>query len=180
MDQVSDQEILKLLKDPVNKTQGFNMLVRKYQQRIYMHIRRIVKDHDDTDDVMQNTFLKTWNNIEKFREESGLFTWIYRIATNEALSLIKKTGKAKTLFINSDKDVPGSVNGSHYSGDEIQKRLTKAVNRLPDKQQLVFNMKYYDEMKYEEISEILGTSVGALKASYHHAVNKIEKYVFED
>ena len=146
-----------------------------------MHIRRIVVQHDDTDDVMQNTFLKIWNNIDKFREESGLFTWIYRIATNEALSFLNHSRKKQMLSLdsnviaNSGKDL-----SNQYSGDEIQKRLSKAVNRLPKKQQLVFNMKYYDEMKYDEMSEISGTSVGALKASYHHAVKKIEKFVFED
>ncbi len=182
MDQISDQEILSLIKNPDSKSLGFNMLVKKYQQRIYMHIRRIITQHDDTNDVMQSTFLKTWNNIDKFRAESGLYTWIYRIATNEALSFLNKSKHRNLFSTNNNEEIPdsgGSIS-NQYSGDEIQQRLLKAVRRLPKKQQLVFNMKYYDEMKYEEISQVLGTSVGALKASYHHAVKKIEKYVFED
>ena len=179
--QISDQEILDLIKNPDSKDHGFNLLVKKYQQKIYMHIRRIVIQHDDTNDVMQNTFLKIWSNIDKFRAESGLFTWIYRIATNEAFTFLKKS-KNRNLFSTDSADIPessGSIS-NQYSGDEIQQRLVKAVSRLPKKQQLVFNMKYYDEMKYEDISQVLGTSVGALKASYHHAVKKVEKYVFED
>jgi len=179
--QISDQEILELIKNPDSKDHGFNLLVKKYQKKIYMHIRRIIIQHDDTNDVMQNIFLKIWNNIDKFRAESGLFTWIYRIATNEAFTFLKKTKNRNLFSANSDDiaEYSGSIS-NQYSGDEIQQRLIKAVGRLPKKQKLVFNMKYYDEMKYEEISQILGTSVGALKASYHHAVNKIEKYVFED
>lgn len=142
----------------------------------------MIVDHDDTDDVLQNTFIKVWKGLSKFRAESGLYTWLYRIATNEALSFIKKNKRLQTQSL--EESTLGSQsyleNESHYSGTEISQRLQKAVVSLPHKQQLVFNMKYFDELKYEEISEILGTSVGALKASYHLAVKKIEKQVLID
>ncbi len=161
---------------------GFNLLVRKYQKQIYWHVRRIVIDHDDSDDVVQNTFIKIWKNIYKFREESKLFTWIYRIATNEALNFLKR--KRQKLFIplvNVEERLSNSLSDDiYFNGDEIQLKLQKAILQLPEKQRLVFNMKYYDEIKYKDMSEILNTSVGALKASYHIAVKKIEKIITEN
>jgi len=139
----------------------------------------MVINHDDANDVVQDTFIKVWKNLKGFRSDSNLYTWIYRIATNEALTFLQKK-KRKYLFVSIDynsKLAKNLADDNFYNGDEIQLRLQKALLKLPDKQRLVFNMKYYDEMKYDEISNILGTSVGALKASYHLAVKKIEKFI---
>jgi len=178
----TDRKILELCQQPDSSNYGFNLLVRKYQQRIYMHIRRLVITHDDANDVVQDTFVKVWKNLKGFRSESNLYTWIYRIATNEALSFLQKK-KRKYLFASIDYNSKLTKNledDNYYNGDEIQLRLQKALLTLPDKQRLVFNMKYYDDLKYDEISEMLGTSVGALKASYHIAVKKIEKIILEN
>jgi RNA polymerase sigma-70 factor (ECF subfamily) len=176
VEHLSDQEILENIHKSDSRHYGFNMLVRKYQQRTYYHIRRLVIDHDDADDILQNTFVKIWENIDRFREQSKLYTWIYRIATNESLTFIKKKKLKYFVSLNdlSDKLANSLQDDPYYDGDTIQTELQKAVIKLPHKQQLVFNMRYYEKMKYEEMSEILDTSVGALKASYHHAVKKIE------
>ena len=176
---LSDKELLERFRTPDTKNYSFNLLIRKYQQKVYWHIRRIVIDHDDADDVTQETFIKVWKNLENFKEESQLFTWIYRIATNEALShLRKKRNKFFIPIMNVERKLERTlIDDNFFSGDEIQLKLQKAILTLPEKQRLVFNMKYYDELKYEEMSEITGTSVGALKASYHHAVKKIEEYI---
>jgi RNA polymerase sigma factor (sigma-70 family) len=158
---------------------GFSLLVRKYQKQVYWHIRRMVIDHNETDDLVQETFVKVWRNLKSFRGESMLYTWIYKIATNETLSYLQKR-KLKNIFLSVDpeKQLAAKLQEDQYfSGDDIQIHLQKAIHSLPRKQRLVFNMKYYDEMKYEEMSEVLGTSVGALKASYHHAVKKIEDFM---
>ncbi len=175
----TDQELLKKFKNTDTKHYAFNLLVRKYQKKIYWHIRRIVIDHDDANDVVQNTFIKSWNGLEGFKEESQLFTWLYRIATNESITFLNK--KKKNLRVSFD-DVQHTLSrtlqdDNFFNGDEIQLKLQKAILTLPEKQRIVFNMKYYDDLKYEEISDILGTSVGALKASYHHAVKKIEEFL---
>lgn len=164
------------------RSYAFNLIVRKYQERLYWHVRKIVICHDDTDDVMQNTFLKVWNALDKFREDSQLFTWLYRIATNEALTFLKKKrSKFFVPFEDVEQQLISTLESSpSLNGDEIRVKLQKAVLKLPEKQRLVFNMKYFDELKYEEISQIVGTSVGALKASYHHAVKKIEKAMEDD
>jgi len=144
-------------------------------------VRKIVICHDDADDVVQNTFIKAWKSLPNFRGDSQLYTWLYRIATNEALSFLKK--KKKHLFQSIDSvsfELESKVDSSYFTGTEIEKKLQKAILTLPTKQRLVFNMKYFDELKYDEISEILGTSVGALKANYHHAKQKIEKYLTKD
>lgn len=182
MTHLSDPEILKLIRHEDSKNNGFNLLIRKYQQIVYFHVRRLVYDHDDANDVTQEIFLRVYEKINQFREESQLFTWIYRIATNEAISFLKKK---KTRSFVSYSDNPQSMadqllEDPLFDGDAIQQKLYKAIEQLPSKQKLVFNMKYFDEMKYNEISEVLGTSVGALKTSYHHAVKKIEKMVSLD
>ncbi len=172
-----DTEILNLIFDKKTKNRGFELLVKKYQKPIYWHLRRMVFYHEDTDDLVQEVFIKIWKNIKGFRKDSKLFTWIYRIATNEALSFLNKKKKKKTLSL-SDNNGAWADNlkdDRYFSGDEIEMRFQKALSRLPNKQKLVFNMKYYDELKYQEMSEILNTSVGALKASYHIAVKKIEE-----
>ncbi len=179
MEDYTDIELLSLFRDENKKSYAFNLLVRKYQERLYWHIRKILINHEDSDDALQNTFIKVWNNLSRFREDSKLFTWIYRIATNEALLLLKQK-KKRSIIASDDANelLINSLESSEYiDGNELQINLQKAVLSLPEKQRLVFNMKYFDEMKYDDISEILGTSVGALKASYHHAVKKIEKYI---
>ena len=154
----------------------------KYQEKLYWHIRKIVIRHDDADDVLQNTFIKVWKSLDKFREASKLYTWLYRIATNESLTFLKQQ---KTKYLLPLEDHENSLKNSlmsdvYFNGDEIQLKLQKAILTLPEKQRIVFNMKYFDEMKYDDMAEILKTSVGALKASFHHAVKKIEKYLSED
>ncbi|MEO9802128.1 MAG: sigma-70 family RNA polymerase sigma factor [Reichenbachiella sp.] len=176
---MTDQELIEKLSNEESRNHGFNLLVREYQERIYWHIRKMVIDHDDSDDIVQDVFVKVWKNLDKFRKDSSLYTWIYRIATNECLNFLRKKRNKFFLPIN---DVANELsdkldNSSHISGEEIQMKLQKALLKLPDKQRLVFNMKYFDEMKFEEISKITKTSVGALKASYHLAVKKIEQNI---
>lgn len=178
---MEDKELLAKIRNPETRNYGFNMLVRAYQQRIYWHVRKMVIDHDDADDVTQEVFIKVHKNIKGFREDSQLYTWIYRIATNECLSFLQRKKRRFFLPIGDvTKELSKALDtSSHISGDEIQLKLQKALLKLPDKQRLVFNMKYFDDMSYEEISEITGTSIGALKASYHHAVKKIEDLLAE-
>jgi RNA polymerase sigma factor (sigma-70 family) len=176
MAEANDKELIREFRDPKSRNLAFSKLVNTYQERLYWHIRRIVIDHDDADDVLQNTFIKVFKNLHNFREDSQLFTWLYRIATNESISFLKK--QRKHIFVSMD-DVAHSLSSKleadpQLSGDAIQLKLQQAILKLPNKQRLVFNMKYFEEMKYEEMSEVLGTSMGALKASYHHAVKKIE------
>lgn len=177
MQQKEDQEILHLIRNEETRKEGFNRLVNHYQKEVYWLIRRMVIDHDDADDLAQETFIKVWKNIGEFRGDSALFTWIYRIATNEALSFLKKKRFSSVLALSSvENRLSGSLqNDAFYQADETADRFQKALLQLPDKQRLVFNMKYFDEVTFEEMAQITGTSVGALKASYHHAVKKIEK-----
>lgn len=167
------------LKNVKTQSKAFDELIKLYKERLYWHIRKIVIDHNDTDDVLQNTFIKVFKNIQGFKEDSKLFSWMYRIATNEAITFLNKKAKKKNVNIDEyQKDLRSSLQEDElFDGDAIQILLQKAIAQLPQKQQLVFNMKYFDEMKYDEISEILETSVGALKASYHHAVKKIKAFI---
>lgn len=173
---MEDQELLAKIKNPESKNHGFNLLIRKYQERIYSHIRKMVIDHDDANDLTQETFIKVNKYIDKFRGDAQLYTWIYRIATNECLSFLNK--KKRFLFlpiIDVEKELSNKLDDNALlSGDDILFQLQKALLKLPEKQRLVFNMKYFDEMKYEEIATITTTSIGALKASYHLAVKKVE------
>ncbi|OUR93330.1 RNA polymerase subunit sigma-70 [Flavobacteriales bacterium 34_180_T64] len=175
----SDLDLLHRLKSDTTKEQAFRELLNLYKERLYWHIRKIVISHDDTDDVLQNTFIKVYNNIHKFKGESKLFSWMYRIATNESITHLNKN--AKRLNITNEELQQQSLNNLqsdvYFDGDEIQLKLQKAIAILPQKQQLVFNMKYFDNLKYTAMSEILDTSEGALKASYHIAVKKIEAYL---
>ncbi len=177
----SEKELIALFQSG-QKEFAFRQIVELYKERLYWHIRKIVISHDDTDDVLQNTFLKAWNALDNFRAESQLFTWLYKIATNESLSLLKNKKKRTIIPISGKEyDLAETLESDEFfDGDEIQRKLQKALLSLPEKQRLVFNMKYFEEMKYETIAEILDTSVGALKASFHHAVKKIEKYLSED
>jgi len=176
---VEDKDLLEKLRNKESRNYGFNLLVRAYQERIYWHIRKMVIDHDDTNDLVQEVFIKVWKNIEKFREDAKLYTWIYKIATNECLTFLTKKKKRFFLpIVDVENELSAKIDtNASITGDEIQLKLQKALLKLPDKQRIVFNMKYFDEMKYDEIAEITNTSVGALKASYHHAVKKIEEII---
>jgi RNA polymerase sigma-70 factor (ECF subfamily) len=179
MAEYSDEELLNLYRTGDNPAYAFNLLMRKYQENIYYFVRRMVIDHDDADDVVQNVFIKIWKNLENFRQDSALFTWIYRIAVNEAISFLKsKRIRAMVSLSSLEASMLRSLRQDHeFTGDHIQQKLMQAIVRLPDKQRTVFNMRYFDELSYEQMSDILGTSVGALKASYHHAVRKISEFV---
>jgi RNA polymerase sigma-70 factor (ECF subfamily) len=176
---LEDQEILEKFKNPDSRNWAFNQLVRKYQQKVYWHVRKMVIDHDEADDLTQEVFIKVWKHLPDFRQDAQLYTWIYRIATNECLNFLKSKKRRFFLPLNDiTEELSQKIDANAGpDADEIQLKLQKALLKLPDKQRLVFNMRYYDELKYEEIAEILGTSVGALKASYHHAVKKIEDFL---
>ena len=178
----TDEEIIEKIQDKKTINYGFNLLMDKYQEKIYSLIRRMVIDHDAADDAAQETFVKVWKNIGSFKGDSKLYTWIYRIATNEALNYLRK--KKRRFFIpigDVEHELSSSLDTDiYYSGDEIQLKLQKALLKLPEKQRLVFNMKYFEEMKFKDIAEVMEVSVGSLKAQYHHAVKKIEKFVKED
>ena len=175
----NDRELIAELKQEETKDLAFHRLVKEYQERLYWHIRKIVMNHEDADDVLQNTFIKVWRNADNFRGESSLFTWLYRIATNESITFINTKKKKSLLPLNdvSETLMENLMTDPYFEGDKIQMKLQEAILQLPEKQRIVFNMKYFDEIKYEEMSEILDTSVGALKASYHHAAKKIEEYL---
>lgn len=182
MKQVEDSEILEKFSNIKTRDEAFNLLLSKYQQKIYWHIRRLVIDHDDADDLVQDTFIKVWKNLEKFRSDSQLYTWIYRIATNESITFLnKKKQRNNTPLDEVSAELSETlIASSHFNGDKVQLKLQQALLTLPEKQRLIFNMKYFDELKYEEISEITGTSVGALKASFHIAVKKIEVFMLNE
>ena len=178
--QLTDETLLiKQLKNVNTKETAFRELITLYKKRLYWHIRKIVISHEDADDVLQNTFIKVFKNIDNFNQESKLYSWMYRIATNESITFINKRAKQRNVDISDYQQELASTltSDDFFTGDEIQVILQKAIATLPQKQQLVFNMKYFDELKYNEMSEILETSVGALKASYFHAVKKIENYI---
>jgi RNA polymerase sigma-70 factor (ECF subfamily) len=174
-----DKEILDKFRQEESRHLAFNLLIRKYQKRVYWLIRKMVIDHDDANDLSQEVFVRVWYGLDEFRGDSALFTWIYRIATNECLSHLKKKRRRFFLPVHDvESELAGKIeSGNHFSGNEIEKKLQLAILKLPEKQRLVFNMKYFEEMPYEEMSQVLGTSVGALKASYHHAVQKIKATV---
>lgn len=178
----NETELIQLLQDPKSKETAFRQLLSLYKERLYWHIRKIVISHDDADDVLQNTFIKVYRSIDKFKGDSKLYSWLYRIATNESITHINKN--AKRMQISSEEHQNLAINNLkadvYFEGDDIQLKLQKAIASLPQKQQLVFNMKYFDDMKYKEIAEILETSEGALKASYHIAVKKIESFLTSD
>lgn len=177
--QAEDSEILKKFADPKTRNEAFNLLLNKYQQKIYWHIRRLVINHDDADDLVQEVFIKVWKNLAEFRSDSQLYTWLYRIATNESITFLNRQKLKNNVSLDEvGYDLADTLAGSTYfDGDHAQMKLQKALLTLPEKQRLVFNMKYFDDLKYDEISAILGTSVGGLKASFHLAVKKIEQYL---
>lgn len=178
----NEREVLALLQDGSTQKRGFEMVVARYSEQLYWQIRRMVLSHEDANDLLQNTFVKAWMNIDYFRAEAKLSTWLYRIALNECLTFLNKQRAVATVSLDDpEADAFQKLESDPYfSGDKAAKALQKALLTLPEKQRMVFNLKYYQEMKYEEMSEIFGTSVGALKASYHHAVKKIEKFLGEE
>ena len=174
-----EQEFIQLLLDPKTRNQAFERLIFQYQRPLYNQIRNIVLNHDDTDDVLQNTFIKIFQHLKNFKGDSKLFSWMYRIATNEALTFLKQKSRKSGVSSQTIQHIAISNLEAdiYFDGNEIQLKLQMAIAKLPEKQQLIFKMKYFEELKYEQISEILGTSVGGLKASYHIAVKKIEAFV---
>ncbi|MEC4114982.1 RNA polymerase sigma factor [Myroides pelagicus] len=174
-----DADLVKQLKDPTSKNEAFRVLLSLYKERLYYQIRSIVYTHDDTDDILQETFIKIYNNIDTFKENSSLFSWMYRIATNQALDFLKSKSRIQRISTAelNELTIDQLQADSLFDGEAAEILLQKAINTLPEKQQLVFKMRYYQELDYESLSEILDTSVGALKASYHHAVKKIEQYL---
>ena len=177
-DTITDEELLRLLSDARTFERGFGMLVAQYQEPLYAQIRRMVHAHADADDVLQNTFVKVYRSIGKFKGDSKLFTWLYRIATNESLTYLSKQKRRRSVPLEGDELQLANrlAADSYFSGDEVQRKLQLALDTLPDKQRAVFNARYFDALPYSEISKVMSTSVGALKASYHHAVKKIETY----
>jgi RNA polymerase sigma factor (sigma-70 family) len=176
---INDNELLTQFRQPDTKEKAFTAIIKKYQEKLYWHIRRMVVTHEDTDDVLQNVFIKVWRNLENFREDSQLYTWLYRIATNESLTFLD--GKKKKATLSLGEDTAGLENlvraDEHFDASKLEWKLQLAIQQLPEKQRLVFNLRYYDEMPYEQMSKVLETSEGALKASYHHAARKIEDYI---
>ena len=177
--QAEDSEILQKFADPKTRNEAFNLLLHKYQQKIYWHIRRLVINHDDADDLIQEVFIKVWKNLADFRSDSQLYTWLYRIATNESITFLNRKKLKNNISLDEvGYDLADSLaDSTYFDGDKAQMKLQQALLTLPEKQRLVFNMKYFDDLKYDEISAILGTSVGGLKASYHLAVKKVEHYL---
>ena len=174
-----DTELIERLRQPATCRQAFNEVMRLYSEPLYWQVRRMVENHDDANDILQNTFLKAWQSVEGFRGDAKLSTWLYKIALNEAITFLARERKRLSLSLDDEEShLVNLIESDEYvDGDELALKLRKVVASLPEKQRLVSNMKYYDEMKYEQMSEILGTSVGALKASYHLAVKKIEQYI---
>ena len=176
---LDDTSLLAAFHNHTTKEKGYNGIVKKYQEKLYWHIRRMLVSHEDTNDVLQMVLVKVWNGLENFRADSKLYTWLYRIATNETLTFIEKEKKRAIVSLDQDSDIFGDKvkADTHFDENKLIWRLQLAIKSLPEKQQLVFNLRYYDEMPYQQMSELLDTSEGALKASYHHAAKKIEEFI---
>lgn len=174
-----DIELLHLFKQPEQKERAFTAIIKKYQEKLYWHIRRMVIDHDDTNDVLQNMFIKVWNGLENFREDSQLYTWLYRIATNECLTFLEQQKRRSSVSLGDvETGLSNKIKADQgFDANKLEWKLQLAIQKLPERQRLVFNLRYYDEMPYEEMSRILETSEGSLKASYHHAAKKIEDFI---
>ena len=179
MNGYNEKEIIALLQDPLRQREAFEQIVKEYSEQLYWQIRRMVFSHEDANDLLQHTFVKAWLNIDYFRGDAKMSTWLYRIAFNECLTFLNKQRANNQISIDEiNAEMIGKLESDPYfDGDATQKAFLKAIQSLPEKQRIVFNLKYFKEMKYEEISEILGTSIGGLKASYHHAVKKIEAFI---
>ncbi len=174
-----DKELLIQFHTASTKESAFTAIIKKYQEKLYWHVRRLVVDHDDANDVLQNVFIKVWNALENFREDSQLYTWLYRIATNEGLTFLEQQKKRTTVSLSDvESGLSNKVKAdTNFDANKLEWRLQMAIQQLPEKQRVVFNLRYYDEMPYQEMSKILETSEGALKASYHHAAKKIEEFI---
>ena len=176
---LDDKELLSQFNDPDTREAGYTRIIKKYQEKLYWHIRRLVVEHEDANDVLQNMFIKVWNGLDNFREDSQLYTWLYRIATNESLTFLEQQKKRSSVSLS---DVETGLSNrlqadKHFDANKLEWKLQVAIQQLPEKQRVVFNLRYYDEMPYEKMSRVLETSEGALKASYHHAVKKIEDFI---
>jgi RNA polymerase sigma-70 factor (ECF subfamily) len=176
---LDDKELLAQFKNESTREAAFTRIIKKYQEKIYWHIRRMVVEHEDANDVMQNMFIKVWKNLENFREDSQLYTWLYRIATNESLTFLEQQKKRSTASLSDEyNNLSNKLQADKgFDGNKLEWKLQLAIQQLPEKQRAVFNLRYFDEMPYEEMSRVLDTSEGALKASYHHAVKKVEDYI---
>ncbi|RFM29913.1 RNA polymerase sigma factor [Deminuibacter soli] len=179
MQHPDDRELLYLFKQSDHREKAFTGIIKKYQEKLYWHVRRLVVDHDDANDVLQNVFIKVWNALDNFREDSQLYTWLYRIATNESLTFLEQQKKRSAVSLS---DVESGLSNKviadkHFDANKLEWKLQLGIQQLPEKQRVVFTLRYYDEMPYEEMSRVLDTSEGALKASYHHAVKKIEEFI---
>ena len=176
---ISDSELLIQFRDPVTKEKAYTTLIRRYQEKLYWHIRRMVIEHDDANDVLQNVLIRVWNGLENFREDSQLYTWLYRVATNECLTYLEQQKKRSSVSFNEmESGLSNKIKADkHFDPNRLEWKLQLAIQQLPEKQRIVFSLRYYDEMPYEQMSKVLETSEGALKASYHHAVKKIEDYI---
>lgn len=177
--ELTDKELLEWFRDESTKEKAFTQIINKYKEKLYWHIRRLVVTHEDADDILQNVFIKVWKGLDNFREESQLFTWLYRIATNESITLIQKLKKMRSITINDAESVlSDKIKADEYfDAQKLEWKLQLAIQTLPEQQRIVFNLRYFDEMPYNEMSEILKVTTGALKASYHHAAKKIEAYL---
>lgn len=175
----SDALLLKQFRDPATKEKAYTAIIKKYQERLYWHIRRLVVDHEDANDVLQNVFIRVWNGLQNFKEESQLYTWLYRIGTNESLTFLENQKKRSAVSLSDvETGLSNKIRADkHFDANRLEWKLQLAIQQLPDKQRVVFTLRYYDEMPYEEMSRVLETSEGALKASYHHAVKKIEDFI---
>ena len=182
IDQMDDHALVAGFKSAKFKEANFTLIIKKYQERLYWHVRRMVVEHEDTNDILQNVFIKVWKNLGEFREESNLYTWLYRIATNETLTWIEQQKRRSSISISDNEDLFSERLKAQkdFDPNKIEWKLQQAIQTLPDKQKLVFNLRYYDEMPYEKMADTLGTSVGALKASYHHAVKKVEAFLTDN
>lgn len=175
----SDTELLEQFRDPASREKAYTAIIRKYQEKLYWHLRRMVVNHDDANDVLQNVLIRVWNGLEKFREDSQLYTWLYRVATNECLTYLEQQKKRAAVSLSEvETGLENKIRAEqNFDANKLEWRLQLAIQQLPEKQRIVFQLRYYDEMPYEEMSRVLETSEGALKASYHHAVKKIEDYI---
>ncbi|MBV7531659.1 RNA polymerase sigma factor [Chitinophaga sp. sic0106] len=174
-----DKSLLAIYRNAETREQGFTLIIRKYQERLYWHVRRLVIDHDDANDVLQNVFIKVWKNLEGFREDAQLYTWLYKIATNESLTFLEQQKRKQAVSLTEvESGLSNKLKAdTQFDPNKLEWKLQRAILQLPEKQRIVFNLRYYDEMPYEQMSKVLDTSEGALKASYHHAVKKIEEYI---
>lgn len=179
---IEDAALLIQFKEVATKEQAFTTIIKKYQQKLYWHIRRMVIDHESANDVLQNVFLKAWKGLDNFREDSQLYTWLYRIATNESLTFLDQIKRKSAISLNEvESGLSNKIKAdTNFDANRLEWKLQLAIQQLPEKQRLVFNLRYYDEMPYEEMSKILGTSEGALKASYHHAAKKIQDFILRN